>query len=508
MANDGVKSRIEMLNWADAETKDALGTPIQRTEAVRVSTVAELQEVIDWARERRRLVQAAAAFTSSGSYKMPPQEWMDAHEKTGLVLMGFDPKPSSEFSHVEVDLDNMRASVGAAVSLEALSHAVNDVSKGQFENRMTITTMHAGAVATLLGSGGVSDEAHSMTSLGLASRWVDGKGQVHNEEYEPGKYFDYSSFDPVTPGQIGKEMTGRGAPFGIGLEATVRLFEAPREVHKVIYGFTKDEEESFLRTIVAFNLAKQALGESGFRPRAFEIMDKSAMNVAKEGMNWAPALPEDTELVIIAEFADFGGDDFSTFLFENGFVPDSVDAERISIVEGKDTKKIDNFRLQGPEHIRAIKKRKFPDASSISTDFAVDAADTDLVMWYGSKIFELRRQLADTSGIGVLYGHGLTRFDPHFRTIIQDPVVFAAHEERLLEIGHEFVRRELALREQGIRKMRERGEKPEQASPKSFDYKVIGSKRSGAHQNSNSKLLKDLDPEGIRLHSAAERWSY
>lgn len=508
MPNDGAKSRIEMLDWKDAETKDALGTPIQRTEAVRVSTIAELQEVIEWARERGRLVQAAGAFTSSGSFKMPPKEWMDKHEKTGLVLVGFDNRPTSEFSHVSVDLDSMKASVGAAVSLEALGHAVTDASRGQLENRMTITTMDAGAVATLLGSGGVSDEAHSMTSLGVASRWVDGNAKVHEEHYEPGEYFDYSSFDEVKPDQVGKEMTGRGGPFGVGVEATVRLFEAPRGVYKVIYGFgnSPDTEEKFLTAIADLNAAKKSVSGSEFRPRAFEIMDRSAMNVAEEGMSWKPSLPGDTELVIIAEFADFGGGDFASFLFENGFMPDSIDGERVVLVEEKDTQKLDRFRLQGPEHIRAIKKRNFSDASSISTDFSVDASNRELVNWYGTEIFRLRRDLAGTNGIGVLYGHGLTRFDPHFRTIIEDPAVFKAHEEKLLGIGHEFVRRELEARANGERSMRERGEKPEQSF--GFDYKVIGSKRSGYHKETNGRLLKSIDPDGLFMHRAPERWNY
>ena len=77
--------------------------------------------------------------------------------------------------------------------------------------------------------------------------------------------------------------------------------------------------------------------------------------------------------------------------------------------------------------------------------------------------------------------------------------VFEAHQERLSDLGNEFVRREMALRAQGIRTMRER-ERSELR-----DDKVISGNRSAAHQAANVEILNAEDPHGLFRHRAKER---
>lgn len=517
MANDGLKIG-ESKEWIDVPSKDSTGGEISFAKAIKVSTREQLAEVLDLAKKEKMLVQAAGSFTSSGSFKSIPREWLDSHDKKGLILVGFDNGSKSEFSNIEVDVQNKEARVGAAVQLHDLSSKVADVSDGRLENRMTITTMDAGAVATLFGSGGVSDEAHSVTSLALDGEFMDGKAELHQEKYSPGKYWDYSSFDPVNRGQIAKEMSGRGGPFGIGTEAVIRLHDAPKSSYKVIYGFKAvgsrfEIEKKFLDTIVALNQARINSGDDVLRPRSFEIMGADAMQVASEGMNWFPqGIEKDSPLIIIAEFAKFepgvmGNEELVDKMMERGFLPDTFDMDNFVICNSSNSVLLDTFRLQGPEHIRAIKKRDFPNAATISTDFAVDASDEELVYWYGEKFFDLRARLEGKPGNrGVLYGHAFDRFDPHFRVIVSDPAEFREHESRLVDLGREFVEKEIALRAKGMRKMRERGEKTEQ--PGGFDYKVIGSNRTSAHQNSNLEIQEECDPYGLFLHRARERWHY
>ena len=59
-------------------------------------------------------------------------------------------------------------------------------------------------------------------------------------------------------------MSGRGGPFGIGLNATVgNYLRRPKMIHKVIYEFShrdgslEEIRKSFLDSIVAMNLASQ-----------------------------------------------------------------------------------------------------------------------------------------------------------------------------------------------------------------------------------------------------------
>ena len=236
MPNDASLDKIRAPEW-DAPVKDELGSPIDRTHAFRVTTRNELAAILNWAAENRMIVSPAGSFSSSSAFKSPPREWMEKHEKNGIVLVGFDNSAKSEFSQISVDTDKMEASAGAAVNLQHFTDFVDSETKGELENRMTITTMNAGLVATLLGSGGVSDSALSVDSICTASEFMNGLGRVRSEKYIPGDYFDYSSFDMVNPNQLGREMSGRGGPFGIGLNATVKLFERPKMIHKVIYEF-------------------------------------------------------------------------------------------------------------------------------------------------------------------------------------------------------------------------------------------------------------------------------
>lgn len=515
MPNDGKLDKISASEW-EAPLKDELGSPVDRTRAFRVSTNRELAEVLSWAAERSMIVSPVGSLTSSSNFKAPPDEWMEKHGKKGVVLIGFSESEGSEFARVSFDMDRMEVTAGAAVSLKHLSDLVGEEGRGQLENRMTITTMDAKLVATLLGSGGVSDSALSVDSLATASEWIDGKGEVHSETYTPGDYFDYSSFNPVTAGQVGKEMSGRGGPFGVGLNATIKLFESPKQIHRVVYAFRRDgrtEEDvqtAFLDTIVELNQARAQKGLE-LEPRAFEIMDAAAMKIAREAMGWAPPnLHDDTDIIIIAEFAQMNTGDPAVmeWLFENGFIPDAymADVENIQLLKSADASSIEKYRLFGPDEIRNIRKRKFPKAPTISTDFAVDAADSELVRWYGSEIFKLQRQLGNGETVGVLYGHGFKRFDPHYRVVVPDQARFKDHEARLLDLGHRFVEKEMTLRAQGLNKMRERGEKPELAF--GFDHQVIGKKRTDSHRASNNKLLDELDPNSLFLHRAAERWNY
>lgn len=510
MPNDASLDRVRAVEWNDAPVKDELGSAIDRTHAFRVSTREQLAEVLAWAGENKLLVSPGGAFSSSSAFKALPKEWMEKHGKKGIVLVGFDESPKSEFSQISVDTDKMEVSAGAAVNLKHLSDVVDSESRGELENRMTITTMNAKLVATLLGSGGVSDSALSVDSLCTASEFMNGRGKVRSETYIPGDYFDYSSFDMVNPNQLGREMSGRGGPFGIGLNATIKLFERPKKTYKVIYEFSRSIgsvdiiRRSFLDTIVAMNIAAQQKGLA-LVPRAFEIMDGSAIKMAGDAMNWMPShITSDPELIIIAEFAqpESGDHDVLDYLLSNGFVPDAYMpfADNIRVVGSCDTHQLETFRLFGPDEIRNIRKRQFPKAPTVSTDFAVAAADSGLTHWYGNEIFELQDKMKNSGAIGVLYGHGFKRFDPHYRVVSPDEKAFAAHEERLADLGNEFVRREMDLRANGIRTMRERGEKPE-----SRDDKVISANRSPAHQAANVKILNEEDPHGLFRHRAKER---
>ncbi|MBI4127080.1 hypothetical protein HY463_00050 [Candidatus Peregrinibacteria bacterium] len=521
MANDALIRRLDIPEW-DAPKRDELGSSVDRNHAFIVSTRAQLAEVLDFAAAEKLLVSPAGAFSSSSQFKSPPRDWMEKHGKNGIVLVGFDGGRNSEFSDLEVDTDAMTARAGAAVNLQALSDAVEQKSGGQLENLMTITTMNAGLVATLLGSGGVSDSAHSVDSLALGSEWMDGKGAVHEEKYIPGDYFDYSSFNEVDPAQVGREMSGRGGPFGIGLNACVKLFRAPVNVVRAIYPFARGYKalevvrRDFLQTIVELNKAR---GQKGLllEPRSFEYMDKEAIAIAREAMAWSPNLSEDTEFLMIVEFAqtrpaDLGDTIIGTELYDTGFIPDvyadyaeGVYFIRKSEDERSDFKKLERFRLLGPDQIRAIRKRDFPKAPTVSTDFAVDASDEDLVQWHGNEIFALQDRVADPAARTVLYGHGFHRFDPHFRVVMPDEAAFQEHRARLVDLGHRFVRKEMGFRAEGRNCMRERGEKPELGLPGEIDAEVIGAKRNAHHKGSNTSLLRELDPFELFVHRARER---
>ncbi len=521
MANDGLIRCLDIPEW-DAPRHDEMGSPVDRHHAFGVSTRDQLAAVLEFAAEGNLLVSPAGALSSSSQFKSPPRDWMERHNKKGIVLVGFDEGPKSEFSTLEVDSNAMTATVGAAVNLQALSDAVDARSDGKLENLLTITTMNAKAVATLLGSGGVSDSAHSVDSVALGSEWMDGKGGVHEETYVPGDYFDYSSFNEVNPAQVGREMSGRGGPFGIGLDATVKLFHAPVNIVRAIYPFARgnksldDVRRDFLQTIVELNKARRQNGLL-LAPRAIEYMDKHAVSLARDAMGWSPNLSEDVEFLMVVEFAqtrraDLSDASIGMSLYSDGFIPevyadyaDGVYFNRKSTDENSHYKKLERFRLLGPEQIRALRKRDFPKASTVSTDFAVDASNEALVQWHGAEIFALQDQIADPAARTVLYGHGFHRFDPHFRVVMPDEAAFQAHRERLLDFGHRFVGKEMTYRAEGRNCMRERGEKPELGLPGEIDAEVIGAKRNAHHRGSNVELLNRLDPQELFIHRARER---
>ncbi len=283
---------LNRLSWGDGPQMDSLGAAVVAHRAFRVKTREELARVLEAAREKRVLVRPAGALTSSKAFVAPPAGFMAEHKKEGVWLVGFD--PSGEFGEIHVDFAREEVSVGAAVSLQQMDDAVsertriqNGSNRPRLANRMKITTMDALAVATALGSGGVSDAGHSSVTDMTGSTWMDGRGIVHRENYDPGNYFDLasSSFARVDHRKVGRDMSGRGGPFGIGLTSRFKLVEAPVSVNASVYPFfgsPQDVREQLARFIVDMNRKAVQLEaeQSSLQIASMELMDIHAMNVA------------------------------------------------------------------------------------------------------------------------------------------------------------------------------------------------------------------------------------
>ncbi|MEK7146508.1 MAG: hypothetical protein AAB802_05020, partial [Patescibacteria group bacterium] len=144
-------------------------------------------------------------------------------------------------------------------------------------------------------------------------------------------------------------------------------------------------------------------------------------------------------------------------------------------------------------------------ALSTSTDYAVAAWEKDLIMSYGTELFRAQQDFLrlleerGSRGFAFGYGHGSWRFDPHVRVVTDDKYAIEAFKAAKLEMGTKLVQLQ-----QGGRRIRVRGEKPEQ--PYGEEYALIAKNRVPAHQASNRALLEQLDPEGLFMHRAPERW--
>ncbi|MBT4384909.1 FAD-binding oxidoreductase [Candidatus Peregrinibacteria bacterium] len=512
-----VKS-IDGLEWQSPPAQDSLGADVFQTKSVRVGTREELAAALQFAREQKLLVRPAGALTSSKAFVSPPASFMKRFDKTGVMLLGFN--PSGDFSKITVDEDRRLVRAGASVTLAEVAEAVrlatwdNDLKRPRLESLMTITTMDAMLVATALGSGGVADSSHSSTTLMRSAQWMDGRGRLHDEANRPSaSYFDYSSFNEVHSGRIAKEMTGRGAPFGIGTEVVYKLGEAPVRRHQLIIPFRGSNEEvreKLQEFIVAANLADERVkGSRGvlYELKSLELMGIDAMEMAKDGMNgWTPEFEgEEPKAIIIVDVAEYQNghelpDEFDSIgkIVELGLIPEEFFDEAVYIDSSKH-KKLDAFRLQGPEHIRSVRKRKYSNAPTCSTDWAVYPGDERLVEWYFDRFFDLHDQIVPHADVRALYGHCLRRLDLHHRVVVSDRDAMAAHLARKIEFGHELVNRQVEGEW-----VRVRGEKVE--LPFGEHLACIGMRRGNQHGSTNVALLRELDPSGLFSSIAPERW--
>lgn len=503
----GSSTSLELKEWQDAPTADQLGSSIFADRVFRVDTREELARVLEMAGNDGHVVRALGAGTSSKAFTAPPRSFMEGEGKKGLTLVAFGEGPNSEFKRCEVDLDRGVVHVGAGVSLDEVARVVKEASYGRLENPLTITTMDAKAVATALGSGGVADSSDSAFSTMAASKWMDGRGRIHEERYKLGSYFDpeTSSFYPVHPHQIGREMTGRGGPFGVGMEVSLKLRKAPRSVETVIFPFSGTTEEvraRLMQFILEMNQKGDAVESDGpVELRSLEVMDREAMTVAGEVSSWRPKFSGDeAKLIVIADFGLKTDESALGSIYEAGFLPDDfVESDCFQMLGQGDKELCRTFRLHGPDHMRTILKRDFPDARTESTDWAVDATDPSLVQWYFEQFFALHDQIAPHAARQALYGHARTRLDFHHRKIVRDRLAMDRYDASALDLSLEFTQREKAGKN-----VRGRGEKVEQSH--GHDLLRIGLQRERGHQASNVALLNDSDPAGLFLPQAPERW--
>lgn len=515
---------LDALEWRDVPDMDSLGAKVDQTRAFRVSTRGELARVIETANEAGVILRPAGAFTSSKAFSAPPPAWMQAQRKNGVWVVGFDKR--GEFGEINVDMSREEVTVGAAVSLQEMDDAVrertvveNGSARPRHANVIRITTMDALAVATALGSGGVSDAGESSISAMKGSQWMDGRGIVHNENYDPKDYFDpsSSSFARVDHRRVGMEMSGRGAPFGIGLQSRFKLVEAPVESFTAVYPFFGSDaavRAQLAEFVTCMNVTadRLKLEQAPLQVAALEAMDFDAMNVAAEGLGRKPfSFSEDPSLIVIADFAQYDWWDEGTSAWDDmealcqanelGLIPPDFQETVVSI-GGASKREVTNFRLQGPEHMRAILKRRkltSPLVGSESTDWAVDPRDPMLVQWYFDRFFQLQDIAKKTAHRRALYGHLLNRLDLHDREIFDDPKDLRAHLSRSISFGHE-----VAARQKAGQRVRVRGEKVE--LPYGRDLETIGKLREGPHRDSNVRLLKRVDPNGLFKDRAPERW--
>lgn len=513
---------LNAMEWKNPPEMDSLGAPVGAQRAFRVKTREELARVLEAAREERVLVRPAGALTSSKAFVNPPKAFMEEQKKNGVWVVSFSPE--GEFGQISLDLDREEVTVGAAVSLAQMDEAVRERSKNgnhraRLANLMKITTMDALAVATALGSGGVSDAGHSSVTTMTGSHWMDGRGVVHRENYKTGDYFDSasSSFARVNHRKVGVEMSGRGAPFGIGLSARFTLGEAPLSTHTFVYPFFGSPEKvraELAQFTVEMNqlAARLEAEQSPIQVAAMELMDKCALNVAAEGTGSRPfSFSEDPAMVVIVDFDQFDcfGDtacawsvsDAVEKALDLGLVPESFMEHVAPINEGK-RRDVNTFRLQGPEHIRSILKRRkaeFPHVGSESTDWAVDPCDENLVQWYLGHFFKIHDAVQKDTHVQALYGHLFRRLDLHHRVIVDDPTALKRHIVRATTFGHE-----IAERQKNGERVRVRGEKVE--LPFGRDLENIGKLREGPHMDSNRRLLRRVDPDGLFKDRAPERW--
>lgn len=534
----GADGDLNALRWQNPPDMDSLGAPVANTEAFRVSTAEELALVLGHARERRMLVNPIGAATSSKSFGAPPASFMNTFDKAGVVLVGFNPRLSNgetgPFGRIHVDMRREEVTVGAGVTLREMDDAVrqlsivaNGAARARLMNLLRITTMDAFAVATALGTGGVSDGGDCSNTLMTRSLWVDGRGVLHEENYSPrpGDYFasDTSSFARVNHKQVGREMSGRGGPFGIGVEASFRLMEAPVDTHTIVWGFHdgggKSAREKLEEFIVRMNTWSDQMKaqQAPLQTLSLELMDRKALALAREGMGgWSINLNGgEPEFAIIGDFGHFdfydeglasiGASDAMIELYNLGAITED-ESELVTAVDGEDACKLRDFRLQGPEHMRSILKKLQREAkdsggpapATESTDWAVNPRDPELVHWYLENLFRLHDGIGPHVIRGALYGHLYNRLDLHYRVII--PFSQAAfHTARLARFGMEVGDRQM-LGE----KVRVRGEKPEQTFGR--DLQCIGERRDGDHKESNRRLLRRVDPDGLFKHRAPERW--
>lgn len=515
---------LDALEWREVPDIDSLGAKVDQARAFRVSTRAELARVIEAANEEGVILRPVGALTSSKAFGAPPESWMKAQRKNGVWVVSFDKR--GEFGEINVDMSREEVTVGAAVSLQEMEDAVreksiieNGTARPRLANVMRITTMDALAVATALGSGGVSDAGESSISAMKGAHWMDGRGVVHNENYDPKDYFDSasSSFARVDHRRVGMEMSGRGAPFGIGLQSRFKLVEAPVETFTAVYPFFGTEasvRDQLAKFVTTMNLTadRLKLEQAPLQVAALEVMDLDAMNVAAEGLGRKPfSFSDDPCLIVIADFAQFDWwdegssalDDFEALCQANdlGLIPEDFQ-ESIMSIRGAGKSDVTKFRLQGPEHMRAILKRRKlvnPSVGSESTDWAVDPRDPMLVKWYFDRFFQLQDLAKKKAHRRALYGHLLNRLDLHDREIFDDPNDLRSHLSRSIAFGHE-----VAVRQKEGQKVRVRGEKVE--LPYGRDLETIGKLREGPHRDSNVRLLKRVDPNGIFKDRAPERW--
>lgn len=519
------KGDLNDLAWGDSPTTDSLGASVDAHCAFRVRTREELALVLESARSANVIVRPAGALTSSKAFIGPPPAFMKAHNKSGIWLVGFD--PSGEFGEISVDMGREEVTVGAAVSLQQMNDAVaehtriaNGSNRPRLTNLMRITTMDALAVATALGSGGVSDDGHSSISTMTGSNWMDGRGVSHRENYDPSDYFgsESSSFARVNHLRVGLEMSGRGGPFGIGLSARFRLGEAPVSQNSVIFPFYGQKEsvrEQLAKFVVEMNQHARVLKDmqSPVQVASMEFMDIHAMNVASQGTGTRPFnFPSDPACIVIVEFAQFdffdtdmtpwASHDAAMQACDANLIPEAFYESMVVVPEGARQKELTTFRLQGPEHMRSIykaRKREIPLAGSESTDWAVDPTDETLVRWYLGEFFTLYDGVQKDTYRQALYGHLFRRLDLHHRVIVDDPAALYAHTARSTDFG-----RLVAERQKQGERVRVRGEKVE--LPFGRDLENIGKLREGAHRDSNVNLLNRIDPNGLFLDRAPERW--
>lgn len=518
---------LEALAWPGVPPMDSLGSRVDQTRAFTVKTREELARVLEAAWEADAIVRPGKGFTSSKVFVAPPQAWMDAHRKKEVWVVGFDNR--GEFGRIEVDMRDQKVTVGAAVSLQEMDDAVreqtivaNGARRPRLANVMRITTMDAGAVATALGSGGVSDAGESSISAMQGSEWMDGRGVVHRECYTTQDYFGpaSSSFGRVNHLRVGQEMSGRGGPFGIGLESTFKLVEAPVEDYTAVFAFNGSREslrEQLARFVVGMNLKADELRreQAPIQLMSLELMDRNAMDIAAEGVGSRPNFQFHTEpdLIVIADFAQYDWwDDGDAALsdndaigqaFELGLVPEELFEAVNPIPRGEKRKELTKFRLQGPEHIRMmLKQRKLtnPQVGSESTDWAVDPRNEALVKWYFDEFFKLHDQVQPAVVHQALYGHLFNRLDLHHRVVVDDPAALKLHQSRAVSLGLQF-----SERQKNGERVRVRGEKVENPFDRR-DSMTISRLREGPHRDSNVRLLKRVDPAGLFKDRAAERW--